>query len=79
MRSNAGNPGRGYDATVDMTEALKDHYDAEQAKAKIAEVHNWLKKDAKLTEDEKEKLGWKQAYNLTTWEEFPGVSNEVIN
>lgn len=69
---DAGNPGRSYDESVDLTEALKRHYDPELAKSKLVEVHNWLKKDNIQSEEEKTKLGWKQAYNLTTWEEFPG-------
>jgi len=77
---NAGNPGRAFDDSVDLTEALKDHYDPEQAKAKLQEVHDWFKADAaKISEEEKEKLGWKQAYNLTTWEEFPGEVVSVSN
>lgn len=65
--SNPGNPGRSYDNSVDLTEALKDHYNPELAKKKLREVHEWLKSDASISEDEKNKLGWKQAYNLTTW------------
>lgn len=77
---NPGNPGRAFDDSVDLTEALKDHYDPEQAKAKLQEVHNWFKADAvKITEEEKAKRGWKQAYNLTTWEEFPGEVISVPN
>ena len=67
---NAGNPGRCFDPSVDLTEALKNHYNPELVKSKIAEVHAWLNKDSSLTEEEK--IGWKRAYNLTTWEEFPG-------
>jgi len=68
---------------VDLTEALSNHYDPELAKSKLVEVHNWLKKDATLSEGEQAKLGWKQAYNLTTWEEFPGevvsISNVILS
>ena len=39
--------------------------------AKLIEVHNWLKKGSILADKEKEELGWTQAYNLTTWEEYP--------
>jgi hypothetical protein len=70
--SNPGNPGRSFDATVDLTEALKDHYNPELAKQKLAEVHEWLKKDGKLTDEERAAKGWNRAYNLTTWGEFPG-------
>mmetsp|Transcript_18925 Transcript_18925/g.36807 ORF Transcript_18925/g.36807 Transcript_18925/m.36807 type:complete len:613 (-) Transcript_18925:243-2081(-) len=80
---NAGNPGRSYDASVDITEALKDHFDPELARVKIAECHELLTKGKKYTEEEKADKGWKQAYNLTTWEEFPGeaisVSNVLLN
>jgi hypothetical protein len=69
--SNAGNPGRFYDDKVDLSEALKHHYDPELAIAKLGEVHKWLKKGSILSDKEKEELGWTQAYNLTTWEEFP--------
>lgn len=77
---NPGNPGRAFDDSVDLTEALKDHYDPELVKAKLQEVHEWFKADAaKLTEEEKVKRGCKQAYNLTTWEEFPGEVISVSN
>jgi hypothetical protein len=69
--SNSGNPGRFYDDKVNLTEALKHHYDPELAIAKLVEVHNWLKKGSILSDKEKEELGWTQAYNLTTWEEYP--------
>ena len=65
--SNPGNPGRSFDDSVDLNEALKDHYNPGLAKKKLVEVHNWLKSDASISEEEKNKLGWKQAYNLTTW------------
>lgn len=70
--SSFGNPGRSYDPTVDLTEALKDHYNPELAKQKLAEVHEWLNKDAKFTDEERAEKGWGRAYNLTTWGEFPG-------
>ncbi len=73
--SNFGNPGRFYDAKVDLSEALKGHYDPELVISKINEVHNWLKKGSPLPDEERKKLGWTQAYNLTTWEEYP---TEVI-
>lgn len=70
--SNSGNPGRFFDETVDLAEALKNHYDPELVRLKLAEVHKWLKKDTNLSDTEKDELGWKKGYNLTTWEEFPG-------
>ena len=71
--SNAGNPGRAYDASVDLTEALKDHYNPELAKQKLAECHEWLNKDVKFTDEERAEKGWSRAYNLTAWGEFPGT------
>ena len=77
---NPGNPGRAFDDSVDLTDALKDHYDPKQAMRKLQEVHDWFKADAvKLSEEEKEERGWKRAYNLTTWEEFPGEVVSVSN
>ncbi|KAL9179812.1 hypothetical protein ACHAXT_007782 [Thalassiosira profunda] len=76
---NPGNPGRSYDESVDLTEALKDHYDPELAKKKLAEVSSWLNKEASLSDEEKASLGWKQAYSLTTWEEFPGEVITISN
>jgi hypothetical protein len=42
-----------------------------------------LKKDASHTDEEKKVLGWNRAYNLTTWEEYPGevitVSNVLLS
>ena len=75
-----GNPGRSFDDSVDLTQALKDHYDPEQVKAKLLETHNWFKAGAaELSDEEKAEQGWKQAYNLTTWEEFPGEVVTVTN
>jgi hypothetical protein len=42
------------------------------AKAKIIEVHNWLKSDSSIAGKEDIDQGWKPAYDLRTWEEFPG-------
>ena len=77
LSSDPGNPGRGYDESVDLTEALKNHYYPELAISKLVEVHNCLKKDTSLTKGDKAKLGWERAYNLTTWEEFPGEALTV--
>ena len=80
---NPGNPGRAFDESIDLTEALKNHYNPDLAKSKLVEVHNWLCKDTNISDNEKLRLGWKKAYNLTTWEEFPGevisVSNVILS
>lgn len=47
--------------------------------SKLVEVHNWLKKDASHSDEEKKVLGWTRAYNLTTWEEYPGEIISVSN
>jgi len=75
---NAGNPGRFFDPEVDLTEALKDHYNPELAKKKIAECHEWLNKNAKFTDEERATNGWSRAYNLTTWGEYPGKISFVL-
>ncbi|KAL7487744.1 hypothetical protein ACHAW6_013316 [Cyclotella cf. meneghiniana] len=76
---NAGNPGRSYDPTVDLTQALKDHYNPELVQKKLAECHEWLNKDTKFTDEERAQRGWSQAYNLTTWGEYPGEIVSVSN
>ena len=58
---------------MDLTEALKDHYNPELAKQKLAECHEWLNKDVKFTDEERAEKGWSRAYNLTAWGEFPGT------
>ena len=67
-----GNPGRGFDESVDLTEALKEHYNPELALMKLKEVHGFLRKGSDLSDDQRKKLGWQEAYNLTTWKEFAG-------
>merc|ERR1712127_14258 len=77
--SSTGNPGRSLDEAVDLTEALSKHYDPKLVKSKLAELHDWLKNDDTPTKEERAALGWKQAYNLTAWEEFPGEVLTVSN
>lgn len=76
---NPGNSGRSFDETVDLTEALKSHYDPELAMKKLSEIHSLMKKGNEITEAEKEERGWQQAYNLTTWQEFPGETITMSN
>ena len=35
-------------------------------------MHEWLSTDKDMTDEELEAKGWKKAYNLTAWTEFPG-------
>jgi predicted aldo/keto reductase-like oxidoreductase len=72
-KMNSGNSGRTYQPDVDLTEALKDHYDSELVKMKLAEAHEWLtqSKDV-LTDKHRKTKGWDEAYSLSVWEDFPG-------
>lgn len=69
---DGGNPGRSFDESVDLTEALKDHYNPKLALKKLKEVHDWLKRSNTINEDQREERGWQKAYSLTPWKEFPG-------
>jgi len=66
------NPGRSFDSDVDLTEALKNHYNPSLVLQKLKETHEWLKGDDDIDDDELEKRGWKKGYNLTVWTEMPG-------
>jgi len=73
-KMSGGNSGRGFQPDQDFTDVLKDHYNPELAKEKIAETHRWLKKGSKetFTQEERTAMGWEEAYSLTVWEEFAG-------
>ena len=64
--------GRAYDSSVDLTKALKNHYNPSLALERIKQTHEWLKDETPKTAEELEELGWKKAYNLTVWEETAG-------
>jgi hypothetical protein len=66
------NPGRSYDATVDLTVALEKHYNPSLVLEKLKQAHEWLKNDAKLSDDELDKKGWNRGYDLKVWTEMPG-------
>lgn len=78
--SPRGNPGRSYDGSTDLTEALKNHYDPELALKKIKETHEWLKVDKDFDDMELEKMNWKKGYNLTPWTQMPGeIDTRAVN
>jgi hypothetical protein len=66
------NPGRSYDAAVDLTSALEKHYNPSLVLEKLKQVHELLKDDTKLSDEELAKRGWNKGYNLTVWTEMPG-------
>lgn len=61
------NMGRGYDGSVNLTEAFSNHFDADAARSKLEQVHEWLTN--KPLRDE-----WGPAYDLQTWPEFANTS-----
>lgn len=69
--SGISNPGRHYDENSNLSKALRHHYDPKLAEVKIIEVHKWLTSNS-LIEENKLEDDWKPAYDLRTWEEFPG-------
>ena len=72
MYSNPGNSGRSYDSSIDLTETLRNHYNPTLALEKLAEVHSWLNKDRTFTDEELVERGWNSAYDLQTWDIYPG-------
>ena len=69
---DAGNPGRAFDNSIDLVEVLKDHYNPELAKERIMEVIELLGADAKFTDEDRKKHDAELAYDLSSWEDFPG-------
>lgn len=65
------NMGRCFDPTVDYTDALANHYDAEAAKANMAAVHTWLSSKGKA---DRKALECEPAYDLRIWQCFSGDS-----
>jgi hypothetical protein len=67
------NAGRGFDDTVDLTEALSKHYNPALALEKLKECHSWLNSsNGTFTNEDLAQKGWERGYNLTVWEEFAG-------
>jgi len=69
------NPGLSYDPYQDLTAALSNHHNPELAKEKLAECHDTLKKENADKVDEKADA--ELAYDLTTWEDFPGATRTM--
>mmetsp|Transcript_16396 Transcript_16396/g.18692 ORF Transcript_16396/g.18692 Transcript_16396/m.18692 type:complete len:633 (+) Transcript_16396:125-2023(+) len=70
------NAGRSFDENVDLSQALKQHYNPELVMSKLREVHNWLssKKQPTLeySDHDLSQMGFQKGYNLTVWMEVPG-------
>mmetsp|Transcript_22725 Transcript_22725/g.63198 ORF Transcript_22725/g.63198 Transcript_22725/m.63198 type:complete len:647 (+) Transcript_22725:120-2060(+) len=73
----SGNSGRGYIAGLNLDEALKDHYNPELAKQKMAEAHEWLQKATEMTVEERKAMGFDEAYSLTVWEDYCGDQTTI--
>lgn len=73
----SGNMGRAFIAKTDYTEALKNHYNPDILKSKMAETHEWLASTKSMTNTERQERGWDVAYDLRVWESFPGDSPTI--
>eukprot|EP00591_Stephanopyxis_turris_P015141 CAMPEP_0195538964 /NCGR_PEP_ID=MMETSP0794_2-20130614/49805_1 /TAXON_ID=515487 /ORGANISM="Stephanopyxis turris, Strain CCMP 815" /LENGTH=626 /DNA_ID=CAMNT_0040672975 /DNA_START=47 /DNA_END=1927 /DNA_ORIENTATION=- len=69
----AANVGRSYDESIDLTKALENHYNPSLALERIKKVHEWLSPSEPMSDEEIEKRGWKKGYNLTVWDDMPGI------
>lgn len=63
---------RSLDDAIDLDAVLAKHYNPQLAKEKLAQVQEWLEKP--LSQEERAKRGWVQAYDLRTWHEFPDTA-----
>lgn len=76
---NPGNPGRPYDESVDITNALLNHYDPNSALVKVKETASLLNKTSKkLSPEQKKERGWDDAYDLRPWHEYPDTQRITI-
>lgn len=73
---SGGNPGRGYDASVDYKKALSKHNDPETVQKKLVDCHELLKKSSTHSLEDRKSRGWDEAYDLRPWHEFPD-SNRI--
>jgi hypothetical protein len=71
MKVQTSSMGRCFDLTVNYTDALANHYDAEAAKANMAAVHAWLSSKGKA---DRKALECEPAYDLRIWQCFSGDS-----
>ena len=74
--------GRSLDDSVDLSEALKNHYNPELAMQKLNEVHNWLSSketpESGYSDEDLVKMGFAKGYNLTAWTEIPGELDSTM-
>jgi hypothetical protein len=76
----AGNMGRSYDSTVDLTEALSRHFDPVRAQQKLAELHGWMTTTTSSSSSRSTTMipdEWQPAYDLQTWPEFANTAQNV--
>lgn len=69
-----GNSGCAYDASIlkkNDSSLWRDHFDPEGLRRRLADAHDWLS-GAGLSEEQRRDRGWTPAYDLSTWEDFPG-------
>ena len=71
-KRNTANAGRHFIEDIDLTTALKNHYNPALVIQKLKEVEIWLGTDEPLSDEELAAKGWKKGYNLTVWTEMPG-------
>ena len=75
--SKVGNVGLPYDPKIDLTDALKHHFDPVTVIRKLKECDTWLNSCANITEKQRKTRGWEMAYSLTPWVEYPGTYDRI--
>jgi len=76
----SGNPGRSYDSSSDLGDAFQNHFDCPSAIRRIKETHEILTKAAMtMSDSDRTKMGWDEAYDLRPWHEFPDTDRISIS
>jgi len=75
---SGGNPMRAPDDSIDFVNVLSRHYDPKLAAERIDEVKTLLSSPDQLNQEEREKRGWDEAYDLRPWHEFPDTDRANI-
>ena len=67
---------------MDLSDALKNHYNPELAMKKLMEAHKWLssKQTPKsgYSNSDLADMGFQKGYNLTAWTEIPGELDSTM-
>ena len=76
-KMSCGNPGCSYDKKYDYTAALKDHYSPDLAIEILEKADSIFNSSAQLSDVDIKEYETEIAYDLSTWDDFPGNLNNI--